>query len=204
MDFRKIDFKNLNYKNILKGAINAHFLKPSERTLSRKEICRACPNRTIIQDEEQSEEKPKDNLGQCLLCGCKLNWKTTVIEECCPVNKWLDAKRSKMKGGFSIVNVDTVAYSLHYEQSENTFAVFVKDFDLVFVFLFVNNEKELGTIKMVNPRDCSTDFKAGFISSFSSKEYKIDKITENSEITFEFKVGDNIEQYRLKFFKEKQ
>ena len=195
MDFRKIDFKNLNYKNILKGAINAHFLKPSERTLSRKEICRACPNRTL---------SDLDPIGQCLLCGCKIDWKTSVLDECCPANKWLDVKRSKMKGGFSIVNVDTVAYSLHYEQSEKTFAVFVKDFDLVFVFLFVNNESELGTIKMVNPRDCSTDFKAGFISSFSSKEYKIDKITENSEITFEFKVGENIEQYRLKFFKEKQ
>lgn len=49
---------------------------------ARRAICRACPH-------AMPHEKNPAKFGACEKCGCRLQAKTAIASESCPIGKWL-------------------------------------------------------------------------------------------------------------------
>ena len=87
-----------NVGNIVKGMVNDALDLNQDISETRLKICRICPiyssqygglcNRKLWLNPKTGDVSIEKKDGYYKGCGCKLSWKTTVIDEQCPAGKW--------------------------------------------------------------------------------------------------------------------
>ena len=65
-------------RNIIDGHLKELLRQNKEMSKERMDICKECP--MFYKDELLGD--------RCKECGCRLNAKTRIAEEKCPLNKW--------------------------------------------------------------------------------------------------------------------
>lgn len=87
-----------NVGHIVKGIVNDALDLNMDISEKRMQICRICPlyskkfdgmcNSKLWLNPETGEVSLENLGGMKRGCGCKLSWKTKVVDEVCPAGKW--------------------------------------------------------------------------------------------------------------------
>lgn len=87
IDFLKRVFQNM--PEILEGITLTIWKKKHVEKVSelRLEICKACPKFSENMKKSENYTSVRKDI-HCTNCGCNLEWKTRVLSQSCPENKW--------------------------------------------------------------------------------------------------------------------